>query len=103
MSEVRIEVVYAAGPEPDRQLIVTVTLPEGATVVEAMRAAHVTARFPEVDPATCAAGIFGERVASDRVLRDGERVEIYRPLMADVKEVLRQRTRTRRAPKPAGD
>lgn len=84
----RIGVVHAT---PQRQVQLTVELPAGSTVAEAIERSGIRAQFPGllVDPD--AVGIFGRKVTLDQVLRDGDRVEIYRPLQADPKEVRRQR------------
>lgn len=90
----RIEVVYAT---PAEQAVVEVELPAGAAVGDAVRASGILARFPEIDLGHAAVGIFGERVTLDRPLEQGDRVEIYRRLAADPKEVRRRRARKRRS------
>lgn len=85
---IQVEVVYA---RPDRQEIVDVTLNDGASVRDAITASGIGARFPEIDMTIAAVGIFSRRVSLDAVLRDGDRVEIYRALIADPKQVRRQR------------
>lgn len=88
----RVEVVYASSA--DEQSTFAVELPAGATVETAIRACGVLMRFPEIDLARNPVGIFGERVTLDRVLEDGEQVEIYRALIADPKTVRRLRARS---------
>jgi putative ubiquitin-RnfH superfamily antitoxin RatB of RatAB toxin-antitoxin module len=75
--EVGVEVVYA---EADRQVSRMVRVRPAGTVAEAIAAANLQSDFPglEIDPERV--GIFGRMVAMDQVLRDGDRVEIYRPL-----------------------
>jgi len=85
----RVEVVYAASA--DEQSVVAVELAAGATVENAIRASGLLLRYPEIDLTQNAVGIFGERVTLDRVVEDSERVEIYRPLVADPKEARRRR------------
>jgi uncharacterized protein len=85
MSSIRVEVVLA---RRDRAGAVTVQLPAGAVVRDAIRASGM-----EADPN--AVGVFGKRVAPDTPLADGDRVEIYRPLSLDPKERRRQRARKR--------
>lgn len=85
----RVGVVYAASA--DEQSVVAVELAAGATVENAIRASGLLLRYPEIDLAQNAVGIFGERVTLDRVVEDGDRVEIYRPLVADPKEARRRR------------
>ncbi|CAN0621700.1 putative component of the Rsx system [Burkholderia multivorans] len=82
-----IEVCYAL---PDRQTLIAVALPEGATVRDAIDASGVLARHPEIDLAHAKTGIFGKLAPLDAPLADRDRVEIYRPLIVDPK-VARQR------------
>lgn len=89
-STIEIEVVYAA---VDRQVLLTVSLPAGSTLRAGLMASGIAAQFPELDVQSCPVGIFGKVIADpDRhVLQAGERIEIYRPLLADPKEVRRLR------------
>ncbi|MCK1791915.1 RnfH family protein [Pseudomonas violetae] len=85
-----VEVVYAA---VDRQMLFGVSVPPGLTVREVVRRSGVAEEFPELNLAECPIGIFG-KVVSDpqsRLARAGDRIEIYRPLLADPKEVRRLR------------
>ena len=86
MADVRVEVVYASGRKAD---VVVVRLPAGATVRDALVASGFS-----VDGS--AVGIFGRRVAVDAPVADGDRVEIYRPLVNDPKEARRRRARSRK-------
>jgi uncharacterized protein len=90
--EVRVAVVYAL---PERQYQVELTLPAGATVADALAAVAGTAPFAALDIGALPVGIFGERVAADRILADHDRVELYRPLNLDPVEARRQRSRQR--------
>lgn len=85
-----VEVVYAA---VDRQVLLSVAVPEGASVRDALRRSAVDAQFPELDLANCPVGIFGKVIvdAEVRPVQAGDRIEIYRPLQADPKEVRRVR------------
>lgn len=87
---IEVEVVYAA---VDRQVLLSVTVPAGATVRAALLASGVGREFPELDLAECPVGIFGKVVADadTRQVQAGDRIEIYRPLLADPKEVRRLR------------
>ena len=87
---IEVEVVYAA---VDRQRLLTVAVTQGTTVRAAVLASGIGREFPEVDLANCPVGIFGKQVAEPetRVLEAGDRIEIYRPLLADPKEIRRQR------------
>ena len=92
MSEpaITVEVAYAL---PDQQRIIRLTVPAGTTVLQAARLSGITEHFPGVDLEACDMGVFGKQVAqpAERELREGERVELYRPLIADPKEVRKQR------------
>jgi hypothetical protein len=81
-------VVYAL---PDRAIRKTLLLPAGATVREAIELSGLLAERPEIDLASNRVGVFGRLKGLDDMLRDGDRVEIYRPLKADPKEARRRR------------
>lgn len=85
-----IEVAYALAGE---QKLLRLSVPEGCTVREAVLASGMQAHFPDLDLLRAPLGIFGKVVAKpdERVVAEGERVEIYRPLVADPKEVRKQR------------
>jgi putative ubiquitin-RnfH superfamily antitoxin RatB of RatAB toxin-antitoxin module len=89
-SVIEVEVVYAA---VNRQVLLTVAVPEGASVREALRKSAVDAQFSELDLASCPVGIFGKVIADPdkHPVQAGDRIEIYRPLLADPKEVRRLR------------
>jgi putative ubiquitin-RnfH superfamily antitoxin RatB of RatAB toxin-antitoxin module len=87
----RCEVVYA---RPERQFVINVELPAGATARDALLASHLLETCTEIDPSTAVLGVFGKRVAADHVLREGDRVEIYRPLKADPRIARRARAKT---------
>lgn len=82
---VRVEVAYAV---PERQEIVTLQVPDGTTVFEAAEQSGICIRFPEIDLQGCSLGVFGKVVKAPRtqLIREGERVEIYRPLKVDPKQ-----------------
>jgi putative ubiquitin-RnfH superfamily antitoxin RatB of RatAB toxin-antitoxin module len=85
-----VEVVYAS---VDRQLLLSVDVPAGSTVCEALLVSGIGAAFPELDLQHCAVGIFGKTVSNPdtRRLEQGERIEIYRPLLLDPMEARRLR------------
>jgi uncharacterized protein len=89
MAALRVEVVYATGEQAE---VAAVTLPAGATVEQAIAASGMAARHA-VD--LNAVGIFGRRVAPGTRLTDGDRVELYRPLLLDAREQRRRRVRKR--------
>lgn len=85
---IRVEVVYAL---PDRQEVVSLTLPAGATVQEAIERSGLLTKYPEINLAKNKLGVFAKLSKPDTALRDRDRVEIYRPLIADPKAVRKQR------------
>jgi putative ubiquitin-RnfH superfamily antitoxin RatB of RatAB toxin-antitoxin module len=99
MSQIRVEVVYG---QAHRQKVVTLDLPEGATVKEAIERSGLLEEFPEIDLAKNKLGIWNKLTKPDAVLRDKDRVEIYRPLIADPKEVRRQRAAEGKVMKKGG-
>jgi hypothetical protein len=72
---------------------VELRLPPGATVADALAQSGVASLHPQIDVVHASVGIFGRRVERDCVLADGDRVEIYRPLIADPKAARRRRAR----------
>jgi len=89
MSEdISVEVVYAL---PQKQEVLTLKIGAGALVSEAIARSGILRDFPEIDLASAKVGIYGKQVKLDTVLRDKDRVEIYRALIADPKEVRRKR------------
>ncbi len=84
----RVEVAYAT---PVRQEIIEVSVRPGTTVEQVIRASGVLERFPEIDLTRQHVGIFGETARLQDAVHDGDRVEIYRPLLADPKEARRKR------------
>ena len=91
----RVEVAYA---RRDRQVLLTLEVEEGTTARQAVERSGILQRYPEMDLAGAGLGIFGRVVSPDTPLREGERVEIYRPLIADPKEARRTRAKRTRPP-----
>ena len=83
-----IEIAYAT---PEFQKIIESEVDPGVSPRDAVRQSGIMQYFAEIDPDTCDLGIFGKSIAEDYDLVDGDRIEIYRPLIADPKEVRRQR------------
>ena len=88
---IRVEVIYATAA---RQQLISLELPEGATVRDAIVHSGVLEQNPGLDPDQCQPGIFSRRVALDHVLSAGDRVEIYRPLQIDPRDRRRRRAET---------
>ncbi|MGF2734060.1 RnfH family protein [Marinobacter sp. DUT-1] len=93
---IRVEVAYA---RPDKQEIVPVTVPEGTTALEAVKLSGITDIFPEVDPDSNDMGIFGKVIKDPTAheLREGDRVELYRPLKIDPKQARLNRAKKKDA------
>lgn len=87
---VPVEVVYAL---PDRQEVVALSVVPGATLHDAISASGLLQRFPEIDLGCQAVGVFGRLRGLGEVVQAGDRVEIYRSLPADPKELRRRRAR----------
>ncbi len=85
---IMVEVAYAL---PNQQLIIPVHMPQGANAEAAIQASGILQKFPEIDLKVNQIGIFGKLARLDTSLRNLDRVEIYRPLIADPKEVRKQR------------
>ena len=83
-----IEVAYAT---PEKQIILNCEVDAGNTVRDVVRNSGISQHFPEIDHDRCDLGVFGKAVAEDYEPSDGDRIEIYRPLIADPKEIRRQR------------
>tara|TARA_Y100001001_G_scaffold29049_1_gene24246 strand:+ start:542 stop:820 length:279 start_codon:yes stop_codon:yes gene_type:complete len=81
----QVEVAYA---RPDKQQIVPVKVPEGATALEAVKLSGIVDIFPEIEPDTIDMGVFGKVIKdpASHELREGDRVELYRPLKIDPKQ-----------------
>ncbi|NOX93048.1 MAG: RnfH family protein [Gammaproteobacteria bacterium] len=83
-----VEVAYA---EPETQVVIPLTVDEGATLEQAIRQSGVLETFPDIDLAVNKVGVFGKLGKLNQVLRERDRVEIYRKLIADPKAVRKQR------------
>jgi uncharacterized protein len=97
--KIDVEVIYAL---PEQQPLLRVQLAESASVEEAIRASGVLEAYPEIDLSRNKVGIFSKLVKLDEMVRDKDRVEIYRPLIADPKEVRRKRAEEGKATKKGG-
>lgn len=87
---IRVELAYA---EADCQVLLALDVPRGSTAREVVVASGLQAQFPQLDLSESPLGVFGKLIADPqrRVLEEGDRVEIYRALVADPKEVRKQR------------
>src|SRR5512134_787701 len=96
---IRIEVVYAL---LGAQTLLALAVPAGSTAAEAVRLSGILEKHPEIDLAKAKLGVFGKHVKADAQLRDRDRVEIYRPLIADPREVRRRRAAEGKTMKKGG-
>jgi len=85
-----VEVAYAL---PKRQVILALDVAADATIEAVIRRSGILEQFPDIDLASNKVGVFGKPAKLSDTLRPGDRVEIYRPLIADPKEVRKQRAR----------
>jgi uncharacterized protein len=85
---ISVEVAYAT---PDEQLVIPLNVESGTTLESAIEQSGILRRFPEIDIATVKVGVFGKAAVMGAPLKPGDRVEIYRPLIADPKEARKRR------------
>ena len=83
-----VEVAYAL---PDRQVLLVIEVPPATTAGEAVERSAIATQFPELAQATPKIGVFGKLCKPEQPLREGDRVEVYRPLIADPKKVRKER------------
>ena len=88
-----VEVAYTL---PDQQKIIRLQVAPGTTVAKAIAQSGIAQYFPEIDLSKNKVGVYGKLTSQDTVLRDRDRVEIYRSLISDPKEVRRKRAEERK-------
>jgi putative ubiquitin-RnfH superfamily antitoxin RatB of RatAB toxin-antitoxin module len=88
--KISVEVVYA---DSQQQLLVAMQVPENCTVETVIQQSEILKQFPEIDLAVNHVGIFSRLVTLNTVVEEGDRIEIYRPLLIDPKQARRQRAR----------
>lgn len=93
---IEVEIVYALPHDAVEQ---TLRVPVGFTIAQAIAQSGILERYSEIDVATVALGVFGKRTEATAVLREFDRIEIYRPLIADPQQS--RRARAQKAAKPA--
>lgn len=86
--QITVEVAYA---QPDQQRIIALQVAEGTTIEAAIQLSGILMLFPEIDLTKQKVGIFSKPKPLSEILRDGDRIEIYRPLLIDPKEARRKR------------
>ncbi|HET6757025.1 MAG TPA: RnfH family protein [Burkholderiales bacterium] len=87
-AEIAVEVIYAL---PGEQTLVRLNVTLGTTALQAIELSGLLAKYSEIDLHSSPIGIFGKAIQPDRVLRDRDRIEIYRPLAEDPKDARRAR------------
>ncbi len=91
-----IEIAYAL---PERQTLLNFDVPLGTTLEQGIALSGITDIHPELDVSTMKVGIFSKIAPRDQVLREKDRIELYRPLFADPKEIRKQRAAAGKAMK----
>ena len=98
-NKILVEVAYAS---PSKQLIIPIYVKPGTTVKEAIIQSGIQKEYPEINLEENLVGIFGKHTTFEQELREKDRVEIYRPLIADPKEIRRQRAEQGKEMKKGG-
>lgn len=83
----QVEVVFAT---PAQQVLLSLRVPDGCTLGAAIDVSGIRSQFPDIDFDALATGVWGQRAERERLLRHGDRVEIYRPLRMDPREARRK-------------
>ncbi len=97
--QISIEVAYA---RPDEQIVLKLDVAPDTSMQQAIEQSGILERFPEIDPEKLKAGIFGKLKKLTQTLQQGDRVEIYRPLIADPKQVRKERAAAGKRMKKGG-
>ena len=98
-NKIKIEVVYAL---PDEQILLKLEVPENSTLADAVKLSGLVEKFSGIDLEKGKFGLYGKLSKTDVVLREKDRVEIYRPLIADPKEVRKKRAEEGKVMKKGG-
>jgi putative ubiquitin-RnfH superfamily antitoxin RatB of RatAB toxin-antitoxin module len=99
-NEILIEIAYAL---PQKQMIIPIKVKAGITAEDAIKVSGIIKKFPEIDLNINQIGIFGKLTQLDHIIRERDRIEIYRSLIADPKEIRRQRAAEGKIMKKGGD
>ena len=97
--KIKIEIVYAL---PHEQILLKLDVAERSTIADAVKLSGLLEKYPEIDLEKGKFGLFGKLSKTDTILREKDRVEIYRPLLADPKEVRRRRAEEGKVMKKGG-
>lgn len=88
MTKINIELIY---PLPNEQQLLTFMVDSECNVEQAINLSEILQKYPQIDLNVNKVGIFSKAVKLDQVLREGDRIEIYRPLIADPKEIRKKK------------
>jgi len=88
MAKINIELIY---PLPDEQFLMTIEVEQGITVEKAIELSGILQKYPQIDLKINKVGVFSKTVKLTETLREGDRIEIYRALIADPKEVRKKK------------
>jgi putative ubiquitin-RnfH superfamily antitoxin RatB of RatAB toxin-antitoxin module len=97
--KIKIEIVYAL---PHEQTLLKLDVPENTTIADAIKLSGLLEKHAEIDLEKGKFGLYGKLSKTDTVLREKDRIEIYRPLLADPKEVRRKRAEEGKVMKKGG-
>lgn len=93
-TKINVEVIYAL---PQEQITFKVSVEQGATALQVIEASGILIKYPEIEFTVNKLGIYSRLIKLDTVIADGERIEIYRPLTADPKEMRKRRAEKAKA------
>jgi putative ubiquitin-RnfH superfamily antitoxin RatB of RatAB toxin-antitoxin module len=88
MDNITVEITYAL---PEQQTLLTFTIPDNSTIKDGIVQSGILQKHPELNVDDMLVGIFGKKAPMEQTLRDKDRIEIYRPLIADPKEVRKRK------------
>jgi len=98
--KILVEVVYAL---PDEQTLLAFEVEEGTVAEDVIKKSGILEQYPEIDLSKQKIGLFSKLIKLDQPLREKDRIEIYRPLIADPKEVRKKRAAEGKTLKKGGD
>ncbi len=85
---INVEIAYV---KPEKQALISISVAENCTVSEAILQSKILAEFPEIELDVAKVGIFSTLCTLEKIVENGDRIEIYRPLQTDPKDARRQR------------
>ena len=88
LNMIQVEVVYGLAEE---QVLLSVSVPDNSSVKDVILVSKIIEQFPDIDIDVVKVGLFGKLTKMDQIVRERDRIEIYRPLIADPKEVRKRR------------